>query len=118
MLDNVQTRQLFLELSDHISDVHLDKLKKDLSEVTHDRRMNREKGVLMLHFKSIKDMILCIKKEVFLYQWVTKSEANGYKHNGIDAALNEMNPSTECILVCSIEISKKHMCMSCYRIKL
>lgn len=112
-----QQKQLFESLYDHIIDSHSVKLKEDLSEFTKSYRSRGLKGIVLLDYLNIKDMIDAVKNENYQYEWVKQSDATKIKHAAIPSALITMNSRKDCILVCSLSLSAKHLYVDCVKFR-
>jgi len=119
-----QQKKLYDGYFDHITDIHLQEFKKDLCEFTINTRSRGEKGIVLLDYTSIKDMILLIKQKLYLYKWIPHVDATKIKSAGVREALLTVNPKTDCILVCSLQVfdetskqSNTHLYINCVKFK-
>ena len=112
-----QQRDLYAKLFECIGDLHNAQYKKDLAEFTQEYRRKKQKGVVLLHYSNTGEMVQAVTNKWFWYSWIPKNEVVKYNHSGINQAVAQMNPESDCVLSCSLEFSKKHLHMNCYRIK-
>ena len=117
MLTISQQKEIYDNLYDHIIDLHSLSLKEDLKNFTKDYREKRHKGIVLLSYSSTKDMIDAVKNKTFFYDWIPKNDAVKLKHSAIPNALITMNSKTDCIFVCSLELSAKHFYINCMKFK-
>lgn len=54
-------------------------------------------------------MIQAVKNKWFWYAWIPKNEVAKYNHSGVNQAIAQMDPKSDCGLACSLEFSKKHL---------
>ena len=112
-----QQKILYNKLYERIIDLHVSEFKKDLNEFTKNYRNKKYKGIVLLDYINIKDMILSVKNKNFVYQWVSKNDAQHIKYGAINKALLSMDPKTDCILACSLTFSLEHLYVNCVKIK-
>lgn len=60
-------------------------------------------------------MIQTVKNKDFNYQWIPEKETRRIKHAGIPHSLITMRPHKDCILVCSLSLSEKHLYVNCVK---
>jgi len=118
-----QQKELYLGLYDHIVNLHVDInthgdiFKNDLISFTKEFRHRKYKGIVLLDYTNITDMIGAVKNKKFNYQWVKRDEAMTINHRGVTQALTTMNPTSDCVLVCSLSLSLKHLYINCVKIR-
>jgi|SRR5579872_4391645 len=112
-----QQRDLYAKLFECIGDLHQGQLKNDLAIFTKEYRLKKQKGIVLLHYADTKEMIQSVKNKWFWYSWVPKNEVVKYNHSGVNQAIAQMDPKSDCVLACSLEFSKKHLHMNCYKVK-
>ncbi|XWV26298.1 putative orfan [Tupanvirus soda lake] len=111
-----QQKNLYNGLYDHIIDLHTMEYKSQLKNFTQYAREKGWKGIVLLDYTNIKDMIQAVKNKDFGYQWIPEREARKIKHGGIPHALLTMKPHSDCVLVCSLSLSEKHLYVNCIKI--
>jgi hypothetical protein len=112
-----QQKNLYDGLYEHIVSLHTTTFKKNLGEFTQYARSKGWKGIVLLDYYNIKDMIESVKTKTFTYQWISKNDAQRIRHNGISPAIASMNPKNDCVFVCSLSISLKHLYVNCIKFK-
>ena len=112
-----QQKQLYENLYDHILDIHSNSLKHDLNDFTKQYRKRGLKGIVLLDYSNIKDMIDSVKNKNYQYEWVKQGDALKIKHAGIPSALITMNSRKDCILVCSLSLNPKHLYVNCVKFR-
>lgn len=111
-----QQKRLFDEFYDYITDLHTSDMQS-LKLFTLEHRKKNQKGVVLLEYYSIKEMIQSVKNKDFQYQWIPKVEVNRIQHNAIPTAVATMNPKKDCIFVCSLLLEKNHQYVNLCKIK-
>lgn len=111
-----QQKRLFDEFYDYITDLHVSNMQ-DLKQFTFDYRNKNQKGVVLLEYYSIKEMIQSVKNKDFQYQWVSRDEIGRINHNAIPSALASMSPKKDCIFVCSLLLEKNHQYVNLCKMK-
>lgn len=112
-----QQKELYNGLCNYIIELHYKELKNNLKNFTENFRSKGFKGVVLIDFFNTKDMVESVKNKNFNYQWIPRNDAMKIKHNGIQNALNTMNPTKDCVLVCSLSLSQKHLYINCIKYK-
>ena len=112
-----QQKQLYENLYDHVLDIHSNGLKQDLVDFTEQYRKKGFKGIVLLDYANTKDMVESVKNKNYQYQWVRQADALKIKHAGISPALITMNCRKDCILVCSLSLSPKHLYVNCVKFR-
>ena len=96
---------------------HTGELRQELKEFTKEMRKNGYKGMVMLDYTDIKDMIAAVKNKNFIYEWIPQNEASRIKHYGIREAMASMNTGRDCVFVCSLVLGVKHLYVNCIKIR-
>ncbi len=112
-----QQKALYLGLYDRVIDLHSGIFKPELKKYTDIYRTDRTKGIILLDYTSIQEMIESVKNKNFYYQWVSENDAKKIKYAGISAALLTMNAGRDCVLVCSLSLGPKHIYVNCTKFK-
>lgn len=112
-----QQKQLYDGLCDRIIELHLNKFKNELRKFTNNMRNRGQKGVVLVSYTNITDMIMSVKNNTFFYEWVPKEDALKIKHVGITNAIMMMDPKKDCVVACSLSLSLKHLYVNCFKIK-
>ena len=112
-----QQKQLYDSLYDRIIDMHSDELKNDLTEFTKYHRNKNHKGIVLLDYNNTIDMIDSVKNKNFRYEWIPENAATKIRHAAIPSALITMNAKTDCVLVCSLSLTQKHLYVNCIKFK-
>jgi hypothetical protein len=112
-----QQKQLYEGLYDRIIDLHSITRKNALKEFTEYHRNKNHKGIVLLDYSNVKDMIESVKSQNFNYQWIPKNEASKIRHSSIPHAMLTMNAKTDCILVCSLSLNMQHLYIDCMKFK-
>ena len=112
-----QQKELYNKLYDRIIELHSNEYKNDLNQFTNHARSKGWKGIVLLDYTNIKDMIQSVKNKMFLYQWIPINDARKIGHSGVSAALMTMNGKRDCVLVCSLSLSLKHLYINCIKYK-
>ena len=112
-----QQKQLYNALYDRIIDLHMVEYRNDLKFFTEEMRNKGRKGIVLLDYTNIKDMIDAVKNKKFFYEWVPQNDASKIKYNGVRDAMITMNASRDCVLVCSLVLSVKHLYVNCVKIR-
>ncbi len=112
-----QQKTLNDALYDHILELHSGELQKDLVLFTKNARVNKKKGIVLLDYLNIDDMINSVKNKNFEYQWISETKAKKIKHAGIRSALITMKSNQDCVFVCSLSISQKHLYINCAKFR-
>jgi len=112
-----QQKKLYNKLYDYIIDLHCGEFKKQLVIFTEFEREKGLKGIILLDYTNIKDMIASVKNKDFNYQWIPKNEASKIRHSGIPESLATANPKKDCIFVCSLSLSLKHLYVNCVKFR-
>ena len=110
-----QQKELYNNFYDVIIDLHSLEYKTELKNFTDHYRNKGLKGIVLLDYTNTKDMIHCVKNKDFQYKWIPEKEARRIKHAGIPHALLTMKPNRDCILVCSLSLSLKHLYVNCVK---
>jgi hypothetical protein len=110
-----QQKSLYDGFYDHIIDLHSTQFKNDLKEFTEYARNKGWKGIVLLDYTNIKDMIQSVKHKYFQYKWIPEKDARKIKHANIPQALMTMRPHKDCIFVCSLSLSEKHLYVNCVK---
>ena len=111
-----QIRELFAGLFHSIAEKHQYKFKEDLQNFTNEYRRKGEKGVVMLAYQDTKEMISYVKRDFYVYTWLSQKEAKELGHNGVNEALKHMNPKTNCVFVGAVKLPNGAYHMDCYRL--
>ena len=112
-----QQKRLYSSLYDIIIEMHSKELKNELRIYTQTQRLKGSKGIILLDYTNVKDMIDAVKNKSFFYEWIPKNDALKIKHAGIPSAILSMNPCKDCVLVCSLSLSLKHLYVDCMKFK-
>lgn len=110
-----QIKRLYHAFYDRIIELHNTELKNNLINFTKHARNKGRKGIVMLDYVNIDSMIDAVKNKDFKYEWISRNKAAKIKHIGMRNALITMNPSNDCVLVCSLSISLKHLYINCIK---
>lgn len=112
-----QQKELYDKLYDRIIDIHSVEFKNELIKYTEDARTRGSKGILLIDYSNITDMIQSVKTKSFNYEWISQKDAAKIKHTGLQNALLTMNTKRDCVLVCSLSISLKHLYINCVKFR-
>ena len=113
-----QQKELYNKLYELIIELHSNgEYRNELKKITQDHRIKGHKGIVLLDYTNITDMIAAVKNKSFYYEWIPKNEAFKIKHSGISQAITFMNPCKDCVFVCSLSLSLKHLYINCTKIK-
>lgn len=114
-----QTKRLYNALYERIVELHFDdeEFKNKLKMFTSRQRSKGWKGMILLDYTNIDQMISAVKNKNFEYEWIPKNKASMIKHQGIRSAVTMMNPKTDCVLTCSLSMSLQHLYINCVKIK-
>lgn len=112
-----QQKQLYDRLYQRIVELHTDDFKNDIKIFSEEFRNKNLKGIILLNYYSIKEMVESVKTKNFNYEWIPKNEAKLMQHNGITSALVTMNAKSDCVLCCSLVLNSKHLYINCTKMK-
>lgn len=112
-----QQKRLYDRLNEKIIELHSGELKPELAKFTEEYRAKGQKGIVLIDYINITNMISSVKNKSFFYEWVPRAEAEQLKHRGISSALMSMNATNDCVFVCSLTLSLKHLYINCVKLK-
>lgn len=113
-----QTKKLYRAFYERILELHVDgEFKNNLINFTNKARTKEWRGLVLLDYTNIEQMISALKNKDFEYEWISKNKASLIKHQGIRNALITMNPKTDCVFACSLSLGPQRLYIDCIKIK-